>query len=87
MSALAQVYSKAWVRAINSLISAAVQLSPRGSVKCNRCRSARCGFCGEETTMSQKNARAAAQPIGFRIQEGVQGLLHATSYHPGRGDS
>jgi hypothetical protein len=34
MSALAQVYSKAWVRAINSLISAAVQLSPRGSVKC-----------------------------------------------------
>ena len=35
MSALAQVYSKAWVRAINSLISAAVQLSPRGSAKCN----------------------------------------------------
>jgi hypothetical protein len=23
-----------------------------------------------------------AQPIGCRVQEGVQGLLHATSYHP-----
>ncbi len=40
MSALAQVYSKAWaqkgcLRAISSLISATVQLSPRGSVKCS----------------------------------------------------
>jgi hypothetical protein len=23
-----------------------------------------------------------AQPIGCRVQEGVQGLLQATSYHP-----
>jgi hypothetical protein len=84
MSALAQVYSKAWVRAINSLISAAVQLSQRGSAKCNPLSVSTCGFCGEETTISQKNARAAAHCTADRLPrpEGIQGLLHATSYHP-----